>query len=115
MSDDNGSTRPHGVWAPAVTPVTADLAPDPARRLNVHLRSEDRNWVDAEELKLRLLQILRERGRLTNAAVRAISGYSRVQARDFMAALREEGQVALVGRGRAAHYIPASDGGNSWN
>ena len=91
------------------------LAPDPARRLNIQLRSEDRNWVDAEELKLRLLQILRERGRLTNAAVRAISGYSRVQARDFMAALREEGQVALVGRGRAAHYVPASDGGNSWN
>ena len=83
------------------------LAPDPARRLNVQLRSEDQNWVDAEELKLRLLQILRERGRLTNAEVRAISGYSRVQARDFMAALREEGQVTLVGRGRAAHYVPA--------
>lgn len=81
------------------------LAPDPARRLNAQLRSEDQKWVDAEELKLRLLQILRERGRLTNAEVRAISGYSRVQAREFMAALREEGQVALVGRGRAAHYV----------
>lgn len=83
------------------------LAPGPVRRLNVQLRSEDQNWVDAEELKLRLLQILRERGRLTNAEVRAISGYNRVRARGFMAALREEGQVALVGRGRAAHYVPA--------
>lgn len=81
------------------------LAPGPARRLNAQLRSEDQNWVDTEELKLRLLRILRERGRLTNAEVRAISGYSRAQARGFMAALREEGQVALVGRGRAAHYV----------
>ena len=86
------------------------LAPGPARRLNVQLRSEDQNWVDAEELKLRLLQTLRERGRITNAEVRAISGYSRVQARDFMTALRKEGQVALVGRGRAAHYVPANNG-----
>lgn len=85
------------------------LAPGPARRLNAQLRSEDQNWVNTEELKLRLLRILRERGRLTNAEVRAISGYSRAQAREFMATLREEGQVALVGRGRAAHYVPAGD------
>lgn len=91
------------------------LAPGTARRLNAQLRSEDQGWVNAEELKLRLLQILRERGRLTNAEVRAISGYSRARARGFMAALREEGQVALVGRGRAAHYVPASNGGDLWD
>ena len=92
------------------------LAPGPARHLNVQLRSEDRNRVDAEELQLRLLQILRERGRIANAEVRAISGYSRAQARDFMTALRAAGHVALIGRGRAAHYVPAGggDGSRSW-
>lgn len=93
--------------------VSYRLAPIPARRLNVQLRSEDQNWVDTEELKLRLLHILRERGRLTNAEVRAISGYSRAQARGFMATLREEGQVALVSRGRAAHYVPTDGGEDS--
>ena len=92
--------------------VSYRLAPIPARRLNVQLRSEDENWVDAEELKLRLLQIIRERGRVANAEVRAISGYNRVQVRKFMAMLREEGRIALVGRGRAAHYVPAKDGKN---
>ena len=90
--------------------VSYRLAPVPARRLNVQLRSEDENWVDAEELKLRLLRIIRERGRVANAEVRAISGYNRAQARDFMTALRKEGQVILVGRGRAAHYVPAGSG-----
>ena len=64
-------------------------------------------WLDEESVKLRLLAILPERGRLTNAEIRRLSGYSRYQVLKLMRSLREEGLVEVRGRGRAAHYVPA--------
>ena len=81
------------------------LAPSPADRLKVQLLSEDQNWVDRETLIVRLLQIIRERGRITNAEIRRISGYSRAQTAALMASLRKQGHVTLIDRGRAAHYV----------
>ena len=47
-----------------------------------------------------------ERGRLTNAEIRRLSGYSRYQVLKLMHSLREEGLVEVRGRGRGAHYVP---------
>lgn len=49
------------------------------------------------------------RGRLTNAEIRQILGYSRSRVLALMGSLRAEGLVELHGRGRAAHYVPAAD------
>ena len=83
------------------------LAPASAKRLKVQRLSEVQNLVDRKTQAAKLLQILQDRGRITNAEVRAISGYGRARAKYLMASLRQQGHVALVGRGRAAHYVPA--------
>ena len=83
------------------------LAPACAERLKVQLLSEDQSWVDRETLIVRLLQTIRERGKITNSEIRDISGYGRARAQNLMATLRKQGHVTLVGRGRAAHYVPA--------
>ena len=68
-------------------------------------------WLDDESVRLRVLSLLTERGRITNAEVRKISGYSRTQVVKVMRSLRQEGLVRVIGRGRAAHYVPSSGGG----
>jgi ATP-dependent DNA helicase RecG len=62
--------------------------------------------LDDEAVRLRVQAVLSERGRLTNAEVRRISGYSRTEALRMMRALAAEGLVELEGRGRGAHYAP---------
>ena len=89
------------------------LAPSPADRLKVQLLSEDQNWADRVTLIVRLLQIIHERGQITNEEVRSISGYDRLQVRALMAKLRKQGHITLVGRGRAAHYVPSGKPENS--
>ncbi len=64
--------------------------------------------LDDEAVRLQILAVLGERGRLTNSDVRRISGYSRSEALRLMRALREEGMVEIMGRGRAAHYVPGA-------
>lgn len=66
-------------------------------------------WLDEESVRLRVLAILPERGRLTNAEIRRLSGYSRTQVLKLMRSLREEGLVRIRGRGRGAHYVAACD------
>lgn len=68
-------------------------------------------WLDDESVRLRVLSLLTERGRITNAEVRKISGYSRTQVVKVMRSLRQEGLVRVIGRGRAAHYVSSSGGG----
>lgn len=62
--------------------------------------------LDDEAVRLRLRAILAERGRLTNADVRRVSGYSRTEAVRLMRQLSKEKIAVLVGRGRASHYAP---------
>lgn len=64
--------------------------------------------LDEEAIRLRIQAILRERSRLTNADVRRISGYSRLQVHRLMVTLRQEKVVSLVGRGRSSHYVPGT-------
>ena len=83
------------------------LAPASAERLTARLIGEDGSWVNRDTLTAKVLQVLRERGRITNAEVRAISGYDRVRTKNLMANLRKQGHITLVGRGRSAYYVPA--------
>ena len=73
--------------------------------------ADDEVWLDEESARLRVLEILPRRGRLSNAEIRRISGYSRKQVGKLMRSLRSEGLAELRGRGRGAHYVPASPGG----
>ena len=70
--------------------------------------ANDDIWADEESVRLRLIALLSERGRLTNAEIRRISGYSRTQVLRLMRSMRDDGLVEVRGRGRAAHYVPAS-------
>lgn len=65
--------------------------------------------LDQEAVRLRVQAVLAERGRVTNADVRRLSGYSRPAAVRLMNALREEGLAALEGRGRGAGYLPGPE------
>lgn len=67
-----------------------------------------------QEATMRVLAALRERGRLANADIRELTGFSAVGARRLIKGLREQGLVELRGRGRGAHYLPARSvaGGN---
>lgn len=64
--------------------------------------------LDAEAVRLRVEAILRERGMLTNAEVRRLSGFSRTEVLRLLRTMVAQGIVALRGRGRAAHYIPGA-------
>jgi DNA-binding IclR family transcriptional regulator len=50
--------------------------------------------------------VLAERGTITNAEVRRLSGYSRTEVVRLMRSLVEEETAILRGRGRAARYEP---------
>jgi ATP-dependent DNA helicase RecG len=62
--------------------------------------------LDDEAVRLRVQAVLAERGQLTNAEVRRISGYSRTEVLRMMRSLAQERLVALRGSGRGAHYVP---------
>ena len=65
----------------------------------------DRLWLDNEQMRRRVLNALEEHGRLGNAELRRITGYSRFRVHQLMTELRRGGLVELRGRGRAAHYV----------
>lgn len=62
--------------------------------------------LDAEAVRLKVRAVLEERGSLTNTEARRLTGYSRLQVARLMRGLAEEGQAALAGRGRGAHWVP---------
>lgn len=74
--------------------------------LRGRVATDDAIPLDDEAVRLRVQAVLGERGRLTNADVRRISGYSRTQTLRLMRSLRDDGLVAFTGRGRDAHYVP---------
>ena len=82
------------------------LARRHANLVDAGVPTEDDIWVDEESVRLRLLALLSERGRLTNNEIRGISGYSRTRVLRLMRSLRNEGLVEVRGRGRGAHYVP---------
>jgi ATP-dependent DNA helicase RecG len=63
--------------------------------------------LEAEGVRLKIIELLKSRGRLTNAEIRDFSGYSREQVLALEKALEREGLVELRGYGRGAHIVPA--------
>ncbi|MGH7321901.1 MAG: ATP-binding protein [Candidatus Rokuibacteriota bacterium] len=61
--------------------------------------------LDEEHVSLRVLTVLRERGRLSNAEIRRLSGFNRLQVYRLAKRLEAEGRIQPVGRGRGAHWI----------
>jgi uncharacterized membrane protein len=57
-------------------------------------------------VRLRILAVLQERGRLSNADMRRLSGFSRVQVYRLVKQLEAGGEVRIVGKGRGAHIVP---------
>lgn len=60
--------------------------------------------LDDEAVRPRVLAALAERGKLTNAELRGLSGYSREEVLRLMRSLRADGLVVVRGRGRGACY-----------
>jgi ATP-dependent DNA helicase RecG len=61
--------------------------------------------LEAEGIRLKILELLRERGRLTNAEIRDFSGYSREQVLAIEKTLEKDGLIELRGYGRGAHIV----------
>ncbi len=59
--------------------------------------------LEVEGIRLKILELLRERGRLTNAEIRDFSGYNRQQVLAVEKELEGEGLVKLHGYGRGAY------------
>jgi len=68
--------------------------------------------LEAEGVRLRVLELLRERGRLTNAEIRDFSGYDRQGVLALEKALQEEGLIELHGYGRGAYIALAGKDGH---
>jgi ATP-dependent DNA helicase RecG len=74
--------------------------------LRGHAETDRELPLDAEAVRLRVEAVLGERGTLTNAEVRRLSGFSRTEVLRLLRSMTDQGIVALRGRGRAAHYVP---------
>ncbi len=87
--------------------VRYDLSRPLSARFRASLAPEDGFPAGAEATRVRLLALLRERGRLSNAEVRQFSGLSRTQVYGLLKELKAAGQVRFAGKGRGAHIVPA--------
>lgn len=59
--------------------------------------------LEAEGVRLRILELLKERDKLTNAEIRDFSGYSRQHVLSIEKSLEQEGLIELKGYGRGAY------------
>jgi len=81
-------------------------------RRNLAERLRDREVLAAElpleeeAVRLRVLALLHDKGRLTNAEVQRISGFNRVQVYKIFKELVKEGKARYAGKGRGSHIVP---------
>jgi ATP-dependent DNA helicase RecG len=81
---------------------TYDLNRGLADRLTGRGRVDAEMLLDREGVKLRILSLLRERGRLTNSDIRRFSAMDRIQVYRLVKELEADGKIRFKGRGRAA-------------
>lgn len=86
---------------------TYELPRPLSQRLRGRAVTDADHPLDRESIRLRILALLRERGRLTNAEIRDFSGYSRQQVLAIEKALEREGLIEMHGHGRGAHITLA--------
>jgi ATP-dependent DNA helicase RecG len=82
-----------------------DLRRNLADRLRGRLSVDADLPLEQEAVKLRILAILRERGRLTNAEIRRFSGFNRTQVYRLVKELEAERKVRFEGFGRGGHLV----------
>ena len=87
---------------------TYDLNRDLADRLRGRGRVDAEMFLDREGVKLRILNLLRERRRLTNSDIRRFSAMNRIQVYRLEKELEIEGKIRFQGRGRGA-FIELAD------
>jgi ATP-dependent DNA helicase RecG len=79
-----------------------------SERLRGRAMTDADHPLEAEGVRLRIIYLLKERGRLTNAEIRDFSGFTRQQVLALEKELEREGQIVLRGHGRGA-YIALAD------
>ncbi|MEW5807412.1 MAG: ATP-binding protein [Acidobacteriota bacterium] len=84
-----------------------DLRMDLADRIRGRATVDSDLPLEKEAVKLRILTLLRTRGKLTNAQIRHFSGFSRVQVYYLVKELESEGKVRFAGKGRGGHILLA--------
>lgn len=87
---------------------TYDLRRDLADSLRGRGRVDAEMLLDKEGIKLRILTLLRERGKLTNSEIRRFSALNRTQVYLLAKELEADGKIRFRGRGRAA-FIEVKD------
>lgn len=87
---------------------TYDLTRELAETLRGRDRVDAEMSLDEEGVRLRILALLRERGRLTNAEIRRFSGYDRLRVYKLLKRLEEQGRLRFEGRGRGGHVVPTA-------
>jgi ATP-dependent DNA helicase RecG len=83
-----------------------DLKRDLADRLRGRAAVDATLPLEEEAVNLRVLALLRERGRLTNAEIRRFSGFNRTQVYRMIKKLEKENRIRFAGKGRGAHILP---------
>jgi len=87
-----------------------DLRRDLADRIRGRATVDSDIPLEKESVKLRILTLLRARGRLTNSEIRRFSGFSRVQVYNLVKDLESEGKVRFAGKGRGGHILLTEKG-----
>lgn len=100
--------REHGLLAPVGRGKGTSYRLPPS--LSDRLRGREATNVDfpldEQAVTLRIQAVLAERGRITNAEVRRMTGFSRPAVLRLMNRLREQGLAESTGRGRGAAWVP---------
>jgi ATP-dependent DNA helicase RecG len=80
-----------------------------SERLRGRAMTDADHPLEAEGVRLKIIELLKQRGRLTNAEIRDFSGYNRQQVLALEKELEREGIIELHGYGRGAHIALARD------
>ena len=83
-----------------------DLKRELAYKLREKAAVDAQLSLDEEGVRLRILALLRERGRLTNAEIQRFSGYNRMRVYRLVKELERQNKVKFIGKGRGAHIVP---------
>ncbi|MEX0992739.1 MAG: ATP-binding protein [Solirubrobacterales bacterium] len=87
---------------------TSYVLPRPlSERLRGRAATDADRPLEMEGVRLKVLELLREREHLTNAEIRDFSGYSRAQVLAIEKDLERQGLIEIKGRGRGAHIVLA--------
>jgi Fic family protein len=92
-------------WAPWLEYFLGALA-EQKLRLEKKIQREHLLFGDLPELSIKILELCKERGRVTVSAIQRVTGANRNTVKDHVAALTKNGHLCRHGAGRGAWYSP---------